>query len=121
MAIVNFKRVSLKNASSSESLSRQVSNHPPLLLKLSPSVKPLPVHTRKISIPDCVEFEVNTYACRGYCESWAIPSALNTLKVNPNQVITSVGQCCNMMDTEDVSVPCFLATYVFLVTVSKRF
>ncbi|PSN47146.1 Thyrostimulin alpha-2 subunit [Blattella germanica] len=61
-------------------------------------------HTRKISIPDCVEFHITTNACRGYCESWAVPSALDTLRVNPHQAITSVGQCCNIMDTEDVEV-----------------
>ena len=60
-------------------------------------------HTRKISIPDCVEFHITTNACRGFCESWAVPSALDTLRVNPHQAITSVGQCCNIMDTEDVS------------------
>ncbi|GFG39245.1 hypothetical protein Cfor_00721 [Coptotermes formosanus] len=60
-------------------------------------------HTRKISIPDCVEFHITTNACRGYCESWAVPSAIDTLRVNPHQTITSVGQCCNIMDTEDVS------------------
>ncbi|KAJ9582802.1 hypothetical protein L9F63_022843 [Diploptera punctata] len=61
-------------------------------------------HTRKISIPDCVEFHITTNACRGFCESWAVPSALDTLRVNPHQAITSVGQCCNIMDTEDVEV-----------------
>ncbi|XP_067009921.2 thyrostimulin alpha-2 subunit [Anabrus simplex] len=61
-------------------------------------------HSRKISIPDCIEFDITTNACRGYCESWAVPSALNTLRVNPHQAITSVGQCCNMMETEDVEV-----------------
>ncbi|KAK7788755.1 hypothetical protein R5R35_014438 [Gryllus longicercus] len=61
-------------------------------------------HTRTVSIPDCVQFDVETNACRGYCESWAVPSAPNTLRVNPHQAITSVGQCCNMMETEDVEV-----------------
>lgn len=61
-------------------------------------------HTRKISIPDCVEFHITTNACRGFCESWSIPSALETLVVNPHQPVTSVGECCNIMDTEDVSV-----------------
>lgn len=60
-------------------------------------------HTRKISIPDCVEFHITTNACRGFCESWAVPSELETLRANPHQAITSVGQCCNIMDTEDVS------------------
>ncbi|CAH0554648.1 unnamed protein product [Brassicogethes aeneus] len=56
-------------------------------------------HTRKISIPDCVEFPITTNACRGYCESWAIPS---NFKASPNQPVTSVGQCCNIMETEPV-------------------
>nr|BAV78809.1 glycoprotein hormone alpha 2 [Plautia stali] len=61
-------------------------------------------HTRKVRIPDCVEFEVTTNACRGYCESWAVPSPKETLVSNPRQAITSVGQCCNIMETEDVEV-----------------
>ncbi|XP_044754588.1 thyrostimulin alpha-2 subunit [Coccinella septempunctata] len=56
-------------------------------------------HTRKISIPDCVEFKMTTNACRGYCESWAVPTHH---KVNPAQPITSIGQCCNIMETEPV-------------------
>nr|QHB80544.1 glycoprotein hormone alpha 2 [Carabus violaceus] len=56
-------------------------------------------HTRKISIPGCVEFHMRTNACRGFCESYAIPSGP---KANPEQPVTSVGQCCNIMDTEDV-------------------
>lgn len=58
-------------------------------------------HTRKISIPGCVEFHMRTNACRGFCESYAIPSGP---KANPEQPVTSVGQCCNIMDTEDVSI-----------------
>ncbi|XP_044733188.1 thyrostimulin alpha-2 subunit [Chrysoperla carnea] len=58
-------------------------------------------HTRKISIPDCVEFQMTTNACRGFCESWAIPSSPNA---NPGQPVTSVGQCCNIMETEDVPI-----------------
>nr|XP_022918479.1 thyrostimulin alpha-2 subunit [Onthophagus taurus] len=54
-------------------------------------------HTRKIRIPGCVEFEMITNACRGYCESWAIPSGP---KASPTQPITSVGQCCNIMESE---------------------
>ncbi|CAH1102636.1 unnamed protein product [Psylliodes chrysocephalus] len=57
-------------------------------------------HTRKISIPNCVEFHMTTNACRGYCESWAVPSLP---KVTPSQPITSIGQCCNIMETENVS------------------
>lgn len=60
-------------------------------------------HTQRISIPDCVEFDITTNACRGYCVSYSIPSNEETLRVNPNQLLTSVGQCCNIMETEDVS------------------
>ncbi|XP_015608427.1 thyrostimulin alpha-2 subunit [Cephus cinctus] len=61
-------------------------------------------HTRKIRIPNCVEFQMTTNACRGFCESWAVPTTLEALLVNPNQPITSVAQCCNMMETEDIQV-----------------
>lgn len=63
-------------------------------------------NTRTISIPDCVEFKITTNACRGFCESYAIPylpwgGAGNILK--PPKPVVSVGECCNMMDTEEVS------------------
>lgn len=61
-------------------------------------------HTRKISIPDCIEFMITTNACRGYCESFAIPSAFAIGVHRPEQPITSVGQCCNIMESEDVQV-----------------
>ncbi|XP_053695840.1 thyrostimulin alpha-2 subunit [Sabethes cyaneus] len=62
-------------------------------------------HTRKVSIPDCVEFSITTNACRGFCESFAVPSAPFAVGTHrPSQPVTSVGQCCNIMDTEDVSV-----------------
>ncbi|XP_065211772.1 thyrostimulin alpha-2 subunit [Planococcus citri] len=61
-------------------------------------------HTRKISIPDCVEFRITTNACRGYCESWAITSTDESLPFNRGQSITSIGQCCNIIDTEDITV-----------------
>ncbi|CAL8143619.1 unnamed protein product [Orchesella dallaii] len=61
-------------------------------------------HTRKVQIPECVEFTITTNACRGYCESFAVPSAWYRLQNNPSQAITSVGQCCNIMETEDVTV-----------------
>jgi hypothetical protein len=56
-----------------------------------------------VIIPDCVEFFIMTHACRGYCESWSVPSEMDTVIANPHQAITSVGQCCNIMETEDVS------------------
>lgn len=62
-------------------------------------------HSRKIEIPDCVQFSINTNACRGYCESYAVPSTpfiANGSKIP--KPVTSVGQCCNIMETEDVNV-----------------
>ncbi|KAG6464730.1 hypothetical protein O3G_MSEX014692 [Manduca sexta] len=58
-------------------------------------------HTRNISIPDCVEFKITTNACRGYCESWSLPSIMLGFKRHP---VTSLGQCCNIMEAEDVPV-----------------
>jgi len=59
--------------------------------------------TRWIKIPGCIKFSITTNACRGYCLSYSVPSGSETLNINPKQVITSVGQCCNIMETEDVS------------------
>lgn len=61
-------------------------------------------HARKIEIPDCVQFTIDTNACRGYCESYAVPSGSLGTVGKPSQAITSVGQCCNIMETEDVNV-----------------
>uniref|UniRef100_A0A8D9E4I6 Glycoprotein hormone alpha-2 n=1 Tax=Cacopsylla melanoneura TaxID=428564 RepID=A0A8D9E4I6_9HEMI len=61
-------------------------------------------HTRLVSIPDCVEFNLTTNACRGFCESMSVPSSTQTLQVNPHQSITSFAECCNMIETENVEV-----------------
>ncbi|KAJ8730815.1 hypothetical protein PYW08_002228 [Mythimna loreyi] len=58
-------------------------------------------YTRNISIPDCVEFKITTNACVGYCESWSLPSIMLGFKRHP---VTSLGQCCNIMESEDVPV-----------------
>ncbi|OWR48317.1 thyrostimulin alpha-2 subunit [Danaus plexippus] len=58
-------------------------------------------HTRSISIPDCVEFKITTNACRGYCESYSLPSIMLGFKRHP---VTSLGQCCNIMESEDIPV-----------------
>ncbi|KAF8778611.1 Thyrostimulin alpha-2 subunit like protein [Argiope bruennichi] len=60
--------------------------------------------TRKISIPGCVEFQVTTNACRGFCPSYSTPSPEWILRSNARQSIWSVGQCCNIMETEDLFV-----------------
>lgn len=61
-------------------------------------------HSRTIEIPDCVQFSINTNACRGYCESYAVPSAPFPNGFKFPKPVTSVGQCCNIMETEDVNV-----------------
>ena len=61
-------------------------------------------HTRRVTIPDCVAFMITTNACRGFCESWSVPSTWEALVKNPEKVITSVGQCCNIMASEDVII-----------------
>ncbi|XP_045768849.1 thyrostimulin alpha-2 subunit [Maniola jurtina] len=58
-------------------------------------------HTKTISIPDCVEFKITTNACSGYCESWSLPSIMLGFKRHP---VTSLGQCCNIMESEDIPV-----------------
>lgn len=73
-------------------------------------------NTRKISIPDCVEFTITTNACRGFCESYAVPSvpsALNGLFRAPKPVV-SVGQCCNMMESEEVSLSSWTRSLYFI-------
>ena len=60
-------------------------------------------HTRPVHIPDCVVFNVTLNACRGFCESYAIPSPSRTLKVNDNHIITSRAECCSIRETHDVS------------------
>lgn len=63
-------------------------------------------NTRKIAIPDCVEFKITTNACRGFCESYAVPSMPwgNTgATFRPPKPVVSVGQCCNMMESKEVS------------------
>ncbi|XP_043063599.1 thyrostimulin alpha-2 subunit-like [Drosophila ficusphila] len=64
-------------------------------------------NTRKISIPDCVEFTLTTNACRGFCESYSVPSVPWTgaslpVLFKPPKPVISVGQCCNMMKSEEV-------------------
>ncbi|XP_035210033.1 thyrostimulin alpha-2 subunit-like [Stegodyphus dumicola] len=61
-------------------------------------------HTRKIRIPGCVVFDITTNACRGFCQSYSTPSPEWILESNSKQSIWSVGQCCNIMETEDVLV-----------------
>lgn len=60
-------------------------------------------HTRKIAIPDCVEFNITTNACRGFCESYAGPSAPVSY-IKQFKPVTSIGQCCNIMESEDIFV-----------------
>ncbi|XP_070068814.1 thyrostimulin alpha-2 subunit isoform X1 [Drosophila takahashii] len=64
-------------------------------------------NTRKISIPDCVEFTITANACRGFCESYSVPSvswmgASMAALFKPPRPVVSVGQCCNMMKSEEI-------------------
>ncbi|XP_066260952.1 thyrostimulin alpha-2 subunit [Euwallacea similis] len=59
-------------------------------------------HTRTVNPRDCVSFEITTNACRGFCESWAIPSDPQNTEIS--QPVTSVGECCNIMETEPIEV-----------------
>ncbi|CRL02756.1 CLUMA_CG015774, isoform A [Clunio marinus] len=61
-------------------------------------------YTRKVSIPDCIEFSLTTNACRGFCESFAVSSNFAVGTHRPDQPITSVAQCCNIMESEDMKV-----------------
>lgn len=63
---------------------------------MTKSVTLLTGHTRNISIPNCVQFSISTNACRGYCLSFAVPSSLKGFV----QPITSMAECCNMMDSD---------------------
>lgn len=38
--------------------------------------------------------------------SYSIPSSEDTLRVNKKQLITSIGQCCSMIESEEVSLSC---------------
>lgn len=72
-------------------------------------------HTRRVSIRDCVSFEIVTNACRGFCESWAIPSDPSNSEIT--QPVTSIGTCCNIMETEPIEVKVLckdgIRTFVF--------
>lgn len=64
-------------------------------------------HTRKISIQGCLEFTISTNACRGFCTSYSVPSPTilsRAATVRPTKPVTSIGECCNIMETEDVNV-----------------
>ncbi|KAG5669644.1 hypothetical protein PVAND_017528 [Polypedilum vanderplanki] len=61
-------------------------------------------YTRKVNIPGCIEFSVTTNACRGFCESFAVSSKFAVGPHRPEQPIISVGQCCNIMENEELKV-----------------
>lgn len=69
-------------------------------------------HTRRIEIPGCVQFDMTTNACRGFCVSYSVPSGIETMLLNPKQTTTSVGQCCNIVQSEDVSLHDDLLSYL---------
>uniref|UniRef100_A0A1B0BN57 Uncharacterized protein n=1 Tax=Glossina palpalis gambiensis TaxID=67801 RepID=A0A1B0BN57_9MUSC len=83
-------------------------------------------NTRKIAIPECVEFHITTNACRGFCESYAVPSAAwSSAAVSsffkPTKPVISVGQCCNMMESEEVLRYNFEASLYLILTNFNNF
>ncbi|XP_048732264.1 thyrostimulin alpha-2 subunit-like isoform X2 [Ostrea edulis] len=61
-------------------------------------------HTRIVQIPGCLQFNVTTNACRGFCESYAIPSSQRTLLANRRHFLTSRAECCGIEETHDITV-----------------
>ncbi|XP_033733956.1 thyrostimulin alpha-2 subunit-like [Pecten maximus] len=59
---------------------------------------------RTVQIPDCLQFNVTTNACRGFCVSYAIPSSPRTRLINPSHIITSRSECCSIEETYDITV-----------------
>ncbi|XP_069119094.1 thyrostimulin alpha-2 subunit-like [Argopecten irradians] len=57
---------------------------------------------RTVQIPDCLQFNVTTNACRGFCLSYTIPSSQRTRLINPSHVITSRSECCSIEETYDI-------------------
>lgn len=59
-----------------------------------------------------MQFMMTTNACRGFCESFAVPAAPVTDSIGgiavtrrrtlSDRPVRSMGQCCNIMRTEDV-------------------
>ena len=56
-------------------------------------------------VPGCLPLALTVNACQGACESYALPSSWATLHLNPRHLLTSVAQCCNIMETKNVSSP----------------
>lgn len=56
---------------------------------------------------------MTTNACRGYCVSFAVPSSP---QITASQPVTSIGQCCNIMETEPVEARVLCADGVRTLT-----
>ncbi|XP_043209387.1 thyrostimulin alpha-2 subunit-like [Amphibalanus amphitrite] len=61
-------------------------------------------HTQRVVVPGCLPLALTVNACQGACESYALPSSWATMKLNPRHLLTSVSQCCNIMETKNVQV-----------------
>ncbi|KAL1498286.1 hypothetical protein ABEB36_009107 [Hypothenemus hampei] len=55
-------------------------------------------HKQTINLRGCISFDITLNACRGYCESYALPSDPRNTQIT--QPVTSVGTCCNIMESE---------------------
>ncbi|KAF0296285.1 Thyrostimulin alpha-2 subunit [Amphibalanus amphitrite] len=58
-------------------------------------------HTQRVVVPGCLPLALTVNACQGACESYALPSSWATMKLNPRHLLTSVSQCCNIMETKN--------------------
>lgn len=61
-------------------------------------------HTRTISIPGCVKFNISTNACRGYCMSYSIPSnedigPFEQLELEPETTTTALPSRAQLVAT----------------------
>ncbi|XP_037073564.1 thyrostimulin alpha-2 subunit-like [Pollicipes pollicipes] len=61
-------------------------------------------HTQRVQVSGCAPVELTANACSGSCGSYAQPSSWQTRSLNPRHLLTSIGQCCNIMETKDVVI-----------------
>ena len=52
--------------------------------------------TRKVTIPDCIEFPLTTNACRGFCESFAVSSNFAIGPHRPDQPVRNLKLICSV-------------------------
>ncbi|KAF6020305.1 gpa2 [Bugula neritina] len=58
----------------------------------------------KIRVPGCAPKHTLLNSCRGYCESFSIPMPNQLRSMYPDLAILSMGRCCSIDTTHDVTV-----------------